>query len=48
MSKDTKFSKVQISKMIQSGGSFGFWFGNLGIKALTDAAIFWLWIIYQD
>ena len=30
MSTDIKLSKVQVSKIIQSGGSFGFWLGNLG------------------
>ena len=39
MSTDIKFSKDQMSKMIQSGGSFGSWFGNLGKKALTNVAI---------
>ena len=32
-------SKTQTSKIIQSGGSFGSWFGNLGKKALTNVAI---------
>ena len=27
---DIKLSKVQIFKIIQSGGSFGSWLGNLG------------------
>ena len=39
MSPDTKFSKAQISKVIQSGESFGSWSGNLGKKALTHVAI---------
>ena len=39
MSTDKKFSKPQIFKIIQSGGSFGSWLGNLGKKALTDLAI---------
>ena len=39
MSTDIKLSKAQISKIIQSGGSFGSWLGNLGKKALTDLAI---------
>ena len=39
MSKDTKLSKAQISKIIQSGGSFGLWLGNLGKKVITDLAI---------
>ena len=30
MSTDIKLSKTQISKIIQSGGSFGSWLGNLG------------------
>ena len=29
----------QISKMIQSGGSFGSWLGNLGKKTLTNLPI---------
>ena len=32
MSTDKKLSKVQISKIIQSGGSFGSWLANLGKK----------------
>ena len=39
MSTDTKLSKTQISKIIQLGGSFGSWLGNLGKKALTNIAI---------
>ena len=39
MSTDKKFSKPQIFKLIQSGGSFGSWLGNLRKKALTDLAI---------
>ena len=35
MSRDIELSKAQISKIIQSGGSFGSWSGNLGKKALT-------------
>ena len=31
--------QIQISKIIQSEGSFGSWLGNLGKKALTDIAI---------
>ena len=38
MSTGIKLSKTQISKIIQSGGSFGSWFGNLGKKALTKIA----------
>ena len=33
MLTDTKFNKAQASKIIQSGGSFGSWSGNLGKKA---------------
>ena len=39
MSTDIKLNKVQLSKIIQSGGSFGFWLNNLGKKALTNIAI---------
>ena len=39
MSTDIKLSKAQISKIIQSGGSFGSWLGNLGKKAITNIAI---------
>ena len=39
MSTDIKLSKAQISKIIQSGGSFGSWLGNLGKKILTNIAI---------
>ena len=39
MSTDIKFSKAQMSKIIQSGGSFESWLGNLGRKALTNIAI---------
>ena len=39
MSTDIKLSKAQISKIIQSGESFGSWLGNLGKKALTNFAI---------
>ena len=39
MSIDIKLSKAKISKIIQSGGSFGSWLGNLGKKALTNIAI---------
>ena len=34
-----RLSKAQISKIIQSGGSFSSWLGNLGKKALTNIAI---------
>ena len=30
MSTDIKLSKTQISKIVHSGGSFGFWIANLG------------------
>ena len=30
MSTDIKLSKGKISEIIQSGGSFGYWLGNLG------------------
>ena len=39
LSTDIKLSKPQISKIIQSGGSFGSWLDNLGKKALTNIAI---------
>ena len=39
MSTDIKFSKTQISKTIQSGGSFGSWISSLGKKGLTNIAI---------
>ena len=39
MSTDIKLSKAQISKMIQSGGSFGSWLANLLKKAATNVAI---------
>ena len=39
MSTDMKLSKPQISKIIQSGGSFGSWLSNLGKKTLTNIAI---------
>ena len=39
MSTDIKLNKVQISKIIQSGGSFSSWSGNLGKKSLTNIAI---------
>ena len=38
-STDVRLSKAEISKMIQSGESFGSWLGNLGKKALTNIAI---------
>ena len=39
MSIYIKLTKAQISKIIQSGGSFGSWLANLCKKALTNAAI---------
>ena len=39
MSTGIKLSKGQISRIVQSGGSFGSWLGNLGRKALTNIAI---------
>ena len=39
MSTDTKLKKAQISKIIQPGGSFRSWLGDLGKKALTNIAI---------
>ena len=33
MSTDIELSKAQISKIIQSGGSFGSWLGSSGQKA---------------
>ena len=39
MSVDIKVSQAQISKIIQSGGSFGSWLANLGKKAPTNVAI---------
>ena len=39
MSADIKLSEAQICKIIDSSGSFGSWFGNLGKKALTNVAI---------
>ena len=38
MSTNVKLSKAQISKIIQSCGSFGSWLGNLGKKALKYIA----------
>ena len=38
MFTDIKLSKAQISKIIQSDGSFGSWLCNLGKKALTNVA----------
>ena len=40
MSTDIQLSKTEISKIIQSGGSFGSWLGNLGKKVLAIIATF--------
>ena len=39
MSTNIKLNKAQISKIIQPGGSFLSWLGDLGKKALTNIAI---------
>ena len=39
MSRDTRLSKTEISKIIQTSGSFGSWLGNLGKTALPNIAI---------
>ena len=39
MSTEIKPSEAQTSKIIQLGGSFGSWLGNLRKKALTKNAI---------
>ena len=39
VSTDIKLSKAQISKIIQSGGSFGSWLANFEKKTLTNVAI---------
>ena len=39
MSTDIKLSEAQISKLIQSGGFFGSWLGNVGKISLTNIAI---------
>ena len=39
ISTDIKLSKAQISKIIQSGRSFGSWLANLGKKTLTNVVI---------
>ena len=39
MSTDIKLSKAQVSKIIQSAGSFGSWLGNSGKKAPTNVAV---------
>ena len=39
ISTDIRLSKVQMSKIIQSGVFFASWSGNLGKKTLTNVAI---------
>ena len=39
MATDIKLSKAQISKIIQSGWSFGFWLADLGKKVPKNVAI---------
>ena len=39
MLTDVKLSRAQISIIIQSGGSTGYWLDNLGKKALTNIAV---------
>ena len=39
MSTDIKLSKAQISKITQSGGSIGYWLGNLEKQALANIVI---------
>ena len=39
MSTDIKHSKAQISKIIQSGGSFDFWLANIDKKTHANVAI---------
>ena len=39
ISIDIKLRKARISKIIQSGGSFGSWLCNLGREALTNIVI---------
>ena len=38
MSTDVRFSKVGICKIIQSGGIFGSWLGNIEKETLTNSA----------
>ena len=45
---DIKLSNAQISKIIQSGGSFGSWLANLGKKSLSNVVIPLAKIIYLD
>ena len=39
MSTDIKLSKSQLSKIVQSGGSFGAWLSDLGKQVLTNIVI---------
>ena len=39
MSTDIKLSKAQISKIIQSGGFFASWLGNLGKKVIRNLEV---------
>ena len=39
MPTDIKLNQTQISKIIQSGESFGSWLGNLRKKALANVVI---------
>ena len=39
MSTDIKLSKAQICEIVQSGGSFSLWLGNLVKTALTNITI---------
>ena len=39
ISTDIKLSKAQVSEMIQSGWSFGYWLANLGKKVLANVPI---------
>ena len=39
MSTDKKLSKAQIPKIIQPGGSFGYWLDNLEKESLTNIAL---------
>ena len=39
MATDIKLSKAQISKIIQSSGSFGSWLRNIGNRISTNVAI---------
>ena len=39
MSTDIKLRKAQLSKIIQSVGSFGFWLSNLGKKKILNYGV---------